>query len=172
MQWFDGNIDEVRVWNVARTLAEIKQTRVAYVYNNPNLTVYYTFDQGGNGGENGLVNRLTDLSNNQNNGLLNEFALSSDVSGSNWTGGYAGTVYADTDNDGYGDPNSSVVTTTACFLSGYVSDNTDCDDNNPGIHTGCVVIPAAALNFNAPPAQFVDITNTNVGKFRKHRFHY
>ena len=63
-----------------------------------------------------------------------------------------------------------VVTTTACFLSGYVSDNTDCDDNNPGIHTGCVVIPAAALNFNAPPAQFVDITNTNVGKFRNTDF--
>ncbi|MBK8081687.1 MAG: hypothetical protein IPK25_16295 [Saprospiraceae bacterium] len=44
------------------------------------------------------------------------------------------TYYADTDNDGYGDAS---VTTMACSPpSGYVADNTDCNDNNVLINPG------------------------------------
>ncbi|MFN5415467.1 MAG: T9SS type A sorting domain-containing protein [Flavobacteriia bacterium] len=42
------------------------------------------------------------------------------------------TFYLDTDNDGYGDINNSSISVT-CTLAGYVTNNTDCDDNNPGI---------------------------------------
>ncbi|HEV8590310.1 MAG TPA: kelch repeat-containing protein [Pyrinomonadaceae bacterium] len=46
------------------------------------------------------------------------------------------TFYSDADNDAYGNPNVSIH---ACSPpAGYVSDNTDCDDNDPGIS------PAAA----------------------------
>lgn len=42
--------------------------------------------------------------------------------------------YADADGDGYG---NSAVTTTGCVApSGYVSDNTDCNDGNVNIHPG------------------------------------
>ncbi len=42
------------------------------------------------------------------------------------------TYYADTDEDSYGDPNTS---TTSCSQpEGYVSDNTDCNDSNASVH--------------------------------------
>lgn len=44
------------------------------------------------------------------------------------------TFYEDADNDGYGNPAS---TTEACSApTGYVSDNTDCDDSDPNTYPG------------------------------------
>jgi len=44
------------------------------------------------------------------------------------------TFYADTDNDTYGDPSNSIE---SCFApTGYVSDNTDCDDGDSSINPG------------------------------------
>ncbi len=46
----------------------------------------------------------------------------------------AGTWYADDDGDGYGDASS---TTAACSQpSGYLSDDSDCDDSDPAVHPG------------------------------------
>src|SRR5690606_17940456 len=48
--------------------------------------------------------------------------------------GVTTTYYLDADNDGYGDPNS---TTEACTApTGYVVDNTDCDDSDNSIYPG------------------------------------
>lgn len=44
------------------------------------------------------------------------------------------TFYADNDGDGYGDANNSIVT---CIQpNGYVTDNTDCNDNNSSAYPG------------------------------------
>src|SRR5690606_22118979 len=43
------------------------------------------------------------------------------------------TYYADTDNDGFGDPNVSESTCDGAPV-GYVTDNTDCDDSNADIN--------------------------------------
>jgi hypothetical protein len=44
----------------------------------------------------------------------------------------AGTWYADTDGDGFGDPSDSVVACTA--PAGYVADATDCDDSDASVN--------------------------------------
>src|SRR5207247_10956188 len=46
--------------------------------------------------------------------------------------GVQSTFYADADNDTYG---NAAVTTLACSApAGYVSDNTDCNDNDASVH--------------------------------------
>ena len=58
--------------------------------------------------------------------------------------GSGSTYYADTDGDGYGDAGSSV---TACSApTGYVSDDTDCDDTDATVYPGAPEIALRAAN--------------------------
>ena len=49
------------------------------------------------------------------------------------------TFYADNDNDGFGNPNNTIVDCAA--PNGYVSNSSDCNDNNPNINPGATEIP-------------------------------
>jgi large repetitive protein len=46
------------------------------------------------------------------------------------------TFYADTDADGFGDPDNTTTAIGCIPPNGYVNNQLDCDDNNPVIHPG------------------------------------
>ncbi|QKG53346.1 LamG-like jellyroll fold domain-containing protein [Hymenobacter sp. BRD67] len=86
-------LDEVRIWSLARTAAQIQ---AAYL-NQPalpqtGLVAAYNFDQGTAGGSNTTVTSLTDQTGNLHDGTLNNFSLTSTTS--NWVESYALVVPA------------------------------------------------------------------------------
>jgi hypothetical protein len=75
-EWFDGEIDEVRIWNDVRTPAEIAANYDSYVSTTEaGLVTYFSFDQGLEGGTNTGNTTLIDALGN-NNATINNFALS------------------------------------------------------------------------------------------------
>lgn len=88
IQRYNGSIDELRIWNEVRDIAQIQANMNKEL--NPeseNLLAYYTFNQGNTAGTNTGLVTLPDLKNN-NNGLLTNFTLSG--SGSNFVAQSAG----------------------------------------------------------------------------------
>ena len=71
-QYFDGQIDEVRIWNDARSQAEIKANMYKELSGSEsNLVAYYNFNDGSG-------TTLTDLTSNSNDGTMNNMDGSSD----------------------------------------------------------------------------------------------
>lgn len=85
-EYFDGNIDEVRIWNTARTQAQI-QASMNCEMSAPacGLVASYHFNQGTICASNaGLTTLTADVGGSTYNGTLYNFALSG--GNSNWTG--------------------------------------------------------------------------------------
>lgn len=84
--FFTGNMEELRLWTLARTPSEIATAMNSQL--NPvgqtGLALYYSFNQGVGGANNSTETIATDGSANANNGTLNNFALNGSTS--NWTG--------------------------------------------------------------------------------------
>ncbi len=76
-EYFGGYADEMRVWNVARSQAEIQNNmnRELDPATEPGLVSYYSFNQGIAAGTNTGITKAIDQKGN-NNGTLNNFALS------------------------------------------------------------------------------------------------
>lgn len=73
---FAGSIDEVRIWNVARTPAQILANMSnAFPTSFPNLVANYHFNQGTASGNNTGLTGLTDASGNGNTGTFSGLAL-------------------------------------------------------------------------------------------------
>jgi hypothetical protein len=95
--YYTGDMDEVRIWNVVRTPAELNSYKAQSLCGREaGLMAYYKFDQGVAGGVNTAQTTLQDLSSNGNNGALTTFSLTGGNS-SNYLGGYVlPAVYAST----------------------------------------------------------------------------
>jgi len=90
---FDGAMDELRVWNVARTQAQIQDNLDNVVDPaSSGLVAYYRFNHGTACGVNTGVTSLTDLTTNANTGALSGFDLSTADCTSNWIGSAAITT--------------------------------------------------------------------------------
>ena len=81
---FNGSLDELRVWNVARTVAEINGAKDSELLcSESGLVACYQFNKGINVSENTILTSLTDFTANSNNGTLTNFALTG--TSSNWS---------------------------------------------------------------------------------------
>lgn len=79
--------DELRIWNTARTPAEIQSSMNGELTGTePGLVAYYNFDQGTAGGANTGTTNLTDKSAHVADGTLNNFSLTGNTS--NWVYGF------------------------------------------------------------------------------------
>ena len=94
INYFNGVIDELRIWNVVRSQSDIQNNRNSEMGTSSSLVEYYTFNQGATNGTNTSVTTLTDSSGNNNTGTLYNFALTGTTS--NWVTGTlttSGTYY-------------------------------------------------------------------------------
>lgn len=124
---FNGSIDEVRIWNVAKTQAEIQESmNVELCTPQSSLKTYYKFNQGTAGGTNTTENTLTDSSGNNYTGTLGNFALSGSTS--NWIASQ--TLPMATVNNSITNDNSGTLTAT---VTGATYQWIDCNNANTPI---------------------------------------
>ncbi len=117
ISYFEGNIDEVRVWNTARSQSDIQNNMYNYLAGNESgLVAYYRFDQGNAGATNAGLNKLVDYSGNCNTGTLNGFDYGgSNVLLSNWvaTGNNEAPILTTTD--------ASSISYSSAILNGNIT---------------------------------------------------
>lgn len=106
LQW-QGTMDELRIWNVARSAQEIQfYMQEELTGTEANLVAYYPFNEGENSQDNTSVTELVDKTSNGNSGTIQNFALSGSTS--NWSLG--GPVnFLDTNGNGIGDACEEIV---------------------------------------------------------------
>ncbi|WP_299456674.1 LamG-like jellyroll fold domain-containing protein [uncultured Microscilla sp.] len=89
-RFFEGTIDELRIWSVARTPLDIQEKmRCELTGTETGLEAYYNFNQGVAEDNNGFITALNDATANARNGDLNNFDLTIGNATSNFVAGSA-----------------------------------------------------------------------------------
>lgn len=123
---FEGSIDEVRVWNVARTQAQLQGSSTVELCAQANLIAYYKLNDGIAGAANSSVTSTSDFSGNNYSGTLSGFTLNG--SSSNWVTGQSFT--APTFDSTVTNNNAGTLTAS---LSGATYQWIDCGNGNTPI---------------------------------------
>lgn len=85
-EYTKGNLEDVRIWNVARTANQISSSKNCELNGTETgLIAYYKFNQGINAGNNALESTLVDATSNANNATITNLALTGE--GSNFLSG-------------------------------------------------------------------------------------
>lgn len=161
-QYFNGALDEVRLWNVARTDCEIVGTMNSeFTVAQPNLIAYYNFNQGTAGGNNTGITALPDI-NATYDGTLTNFALSGSTS--NWI--TSGAVITETNHNASNSNNlisGSICQGDSTYFSGqYYSVAGVYSDTLTG-SAGCDSI--VTLDLTISPAYQINLTETACDSF-------
>lgn len=126
--YFDGLVDEVRFWNVARTAAEIANSyNCAVNADAPGLVAYYKFNQGVAGLSNTSETTLYDITCNKNHGTLFGFGLNGVME--NWVNNPSPA----TTTCGGAAPDINISGLNNCILNGDVSPSVT-DNTNFGLY--------------------------------------
>jgi hypothetical protein len=162
--YFRGIIDEVRIWNVVRSAAEIAANINCELSGDEyGLIAYYNFNNGVAGQNNAGLTTLADISDKcvANNGTLVNFALNGTVS--NWVDGAPALLSGCVNNQ----PNISITGNSVCIAN---TDNTPSatDFTDYGNSSGPEIIRTftilntggTTLNIGA-----ITITGANAGDF-------
>ena len=156
LNYFDGEIDEVRVWNTARTLSElIANKNTEYCGTPTGLIAYYKFNQGVAAANNSSLVTLTEYSPNSYTGTLYNFALNG--AASNWVAGATLTP---------GTGTTSNISVSACGSYTSPSGNYVWNTNGTYIDTiqnvaGCDSIMTISLIMKNSSASSISVSSCN-----------
>jgi len=159
---FNGNIDEVRIWDHARTANEIDSLKGEEICASASgLVAYYRFNEGTANSNNFGVSTALDNSSASNNGTLNNFGLTG--SASNWVSGTSITSAPHSD---------STISVTSC--GSYTSPQGTYTINSGTItevltnHLGCdsivnINVTIKSISFERDTITVCDSFVTNTG---------
>jgi hypothetical protein len=126
-QFFNGQLDEVRLWNTARTAVQVQEDMARSLDGNEaGLIGYYRMDYGTAGGGNAALTTLYDITTGNNDGTLVNFALTG--ASSNWVESaafniWSGTINAVWSNGGNWSRAAAPVSTDNVYIGGYPNGN-------------------------------------------------
>ncbi|MFN8297856.1 MAG: LamG-like jellyroll fold domain-containing protein [Chitinophagales bacterium] len=149
-QFFNGALDDIRIWSEARTACQLQANMNANLTGSePNLQAFYPFNQGTAGGTNSGVTTLTDNAGNSDGTLIN-FSLTGNSS--NWV-----ASGANLNVQGLQVASRVVTDTTICYGSGYTLPD--------GSLLNHVIAPVkdTIRSLTAAGCDSFTITNINVG---------
>jgi Concanavalin A-like lectin/glucanases superfamily/Secretion system C-terminal sorting domain/Ig-like domain CHU_C associated len=159
--FFKGSMDEVRIWNVARTITQISGSRYCELQGTETgLVAYYKFNQGADAGTNTTITSLTNSVSGGATGTLTNFALTGTTS--NWLAGSPVTT-------GSIVPSAPTVTTPVVYCQNAIPNALTATTGGTGLlwytaatgGTGTATAPTPSTTTTGNTSYWVTSTNAN-----------